>query len=65
MTIIGVAMILRMYAMYGRPKIILGILLVMYITEVVIFLIGGSIYIDPSFAASAYRVNSNDTCRSF
>ena len=53
MTIIGVAMILRMYAMYGRPKIILGILLVMYITEVVIFLIGGSIYSDPSFAASA------------
>ena len=57
MTIIGVAMILRMYAMYGRPKIILGILLVTYLTEVVIFIVASSIYSDAEYEAGMCRTS--------
>ena len=52
--IIGVVMILRVYAMYSRSRVILGVLLVLYFTEVVIFLIGGSIYSDAKFVTGGY-----------
>ncbi|KAF8452775.1 hypothetical protein L210DRAFT_3755764 [Boletus edulis BED1] len=42
-------MILRVYAMYNRSRIILGILLVMYITEVVFLFVSSSIYSDPTY----------------
>ncbi|KAF8126819.1 hypothetical protein EV363DRAFT_1452836 [Boletus edulis] len=41
------AMILRVYAMYKQSKIILGVLLVVYITQVVIFAIGTGIADNP------------------
>jgi hypothetical protein len=48
MMMIGVAMILRVYAMYNRSRIILGVLLAMYITEVIILFVSSSIYSDPN-----------------
>ncbi|KAF8415056.1 hypothetical protein L210DRAFT_3588165 [Boletus edulis BED1] len=42
-------MILRVYAMYNRSKIILSVLLVMYLTEVVILFVGGGFYSDPNY----------------
>ena len=54
MTMISVVMILRVYAMYNRSRIILGILLVMYITEAVMLLVTSSIYSDPKYATSTY-----------
>ncbi|KAF8452755.1 hypothetical protein L210DRAFT_2055698 [Boletus edulis BED1] len=44
-------MILRVYAMYNRSKIILGVLFVMYVTETIILVITSSIYSDPTYAA--------------
>ena len=54
-TVIAVMMILRVYAMYNRSRIILGVLLVMYVAEVAIFIVTSSIYSDPNYgAASTY-----------
>ena len=47
-------MLLCMYAMYNRLRIILGVLLVMYLTEVVIFIITYSIYSDPKYGVGTY-----------
>ncbi|KAF8126812.1 hypothetical protein EV363DRAFT_1173603 [Boletus edulis] len=44
------AMILRVYAIYDRSRIILGALLVMYIAQLVIFFIGASIYSDSKYS---------------
>ncbi|KAF8558538.1 hypothetical protein OG21DRAFT_1481244 [Imleria badia] len=41
-------MILRVYAMYNRSKIILGVLLLMYIPEVVMLIVSGGIYSNPN-----------------
>ncbi|KAN0094441.1 hypothetical protein V8E55_002728 [Tylopilus felleus] len=42
-------MILRVYAMYNRSRIILGVLLVMYIAELVMLFVSSSIYSDPNY----------------
>jgi len=42
-------MILRVYALFHRSRIILGGLFVLYITEVVILVVGASIYSDPKY----------------
>ncbi|KAF8452762.1 hypothetical protein L210DRAFT_3626779 [Boletus edulis BED1] len=44
------AMILRVYAMYDRSRALLGVLLVMYIIQVVVFLTTASIYIEPKYS---------------
>ena len=54
---IAVAMILRVYAMYNRSRIILGVLLVMYTTEIVILFVSSSIYSDPNYATGAYQIS--------
>ncbi|KAF8126071.1 hypothetical protein EV363DRAFT_1349698 [Boletus edulis] len=48
-TAADMAMALRVYAMYNRSKIILGVLLVIYILEVAILLLNASIYSDPNY----------------
>ncbi|KAF8126069.1 hypothetical protein EV363DRAFT_1349687 [Boletus edulis] len=48
-TAADMAMILRVYAMYNRSKIILGVLLVIYILEGAILLVSASIYSDPNY----------------
>ncbi|KAF8124550.1 hypothetical protein EV363DRAFT_1540282 [Boletus edulis] len=51
------AMILRVYAMYNRSKFILGILLLIYIPEVVIVIVGFGIYSDPNHTmVSVYHI---------
>ena len=47
-------MLLRVYAMYNRSRIILGVLLVTYLTEVVIFIITYSIYSNPKYGVGTY-----------
>ncbi|KAF8126724.1 hypothetical protein EV363DRAFT_1173824, partial [Boletus edulis] len=42
-------MILRVYALYNRSRIILGGLLVLYVVEVVILVVSASIYSDPKY----------------
>ncbi|KAF8557368.1 hypothetical protein OG21DRAFT_308140 [Imleria badia] len=48
MMIIGVAMILRVYAIYNRSRIILGVLLLIYTTQVAILIVASSIYSSPN-----------------
>ncbi|KAF8551869.1 hypothetical protein OG21DRAFT_221595 [Imleria badia] len=50
MMAIGVLMILRVYAMYNRSRIVLGILLVIYMTQVVMLIVGNSFYSSPKYA---------------
>ena len=52
---IGVVMVLRVYAMYNRSRIILVPLLVLYITEVVILFVSSSIYSDPNYVAGTFH----------
>ncbi|KAF8123689.1 hypothetical protein EV363DRAFT_1355794 [Boletus edulis] len=42
-------MILRVYAMYNQSKIVLGVLLVMYVTQGVVLLVSAGIYTDSNF----------------
>ncbi|KAF8452720.1 hypothetical protein L210DRAFT_3519493, partial [Boletus edulis BED1] len=42
-------MILRVYAIYNRSKIILGVLLALYFTELVLLIVNASIYSDPTY----------------
>ncbi|KAF8126810.1 hypothetical protein EV363DRAFT_1173604 [Boletus edulis] len=51
----GVAMILHVYVMYSRSRIILGVLLVLYVAEIVILFIATSIYSDLKYVASTCR----------
>lgn len=53
-------MILRVYAMYSRLRVILGILLVIYIVEIVIILIAASIYSRPGTMTGMYVVIAFD-----
>jgi len=46
-------MILRVYAIYNRSKIILGFLLVLYFTEFVIVIVSASIYSDPTYVIAS------------
>ncbi|KAF8558535.1 hypothetical protein OG21DRAFT_1481242 [Imleria badia] len=46
---IEVVMILRVYAMYNRSRVILGVLLPMYITQVVILIAGCGVYSDSDY----------------
>ncbi|KAF8442136.1 hypothetical protein L210DRAFT_3644296 [Boletus edulis BED1] len=46
-------MVLRVYALWNRSKIILGVLLVIYTSEVVILLVSASIYSDPKYAIAS------------
>lgn len=50
-------MLLRVYAMYNRSRIILGVLLVTYLTEVVIFIVASSIYSDAEYEAGMCRTS--------
>ncbi|KAF8558532.1 hypothetical protein OG21DRAFT_1481241 [Imleria badia] len=47
----SLVMILRVYAIYNRSRIILGVLLVMYIPEVVMIIVSSGIYSDPNYVA--------------
>ena len=58
-------MILRVYAMYNRSRIILGVLLVIYIAQVVIFVVTCSIYSDPNYATGTYRAMFTAPSRNF
>ena len=60
---IGVGMILRVYALYNRSRFILGILLLMYIPEVVILIVCSSINSNPDQDIGTYRTESADTRR--
>lgn len=51
---IQVVMILRVYAMYNRSRIILGVLLVMYIAELVMLFVSSSIYSDPNYVIGTH-----------
>jgi len=42
-------MILRVYAIYNQSRVVLGVLLVIYITEVVLLFISAVTYSDPSY----------------
>ncbi|KAF8123688.1 hypothetical protein EV363DRAFT_1228376 [Boletus edulis] len=42
-------MILRVYAIYNRSKIILGVLLVLYFAELVLLIVNASVYSDPTY----------------
>lgn len=53
--IIEVVMILRVYAMYSCSRIILGALILMYITEIVILIIGCGIYSNSDYVTGTYR----------
>ena len=48
--IIEVVMILRVYALFSRWKFILGVLLLMYTTEVIAFIIFCSVAFKSSYA---------------
>lgn len=56
MIMIGVVMILRVYAMYNQSRILMGILLVIYLTQLVILIVGSGIYSDTNYAKSMYRI---------
>ena len=62
---IGVVMILRVYAMYNRSRIILGVLLVIYTTQVIILVVTCSIYSDPMYATGMYRTKLTTPLRNF
>ena len=61
--ILGVVMILRVYAMYSRSRIILGVLLVIYTTEIVLVTTTCSIYSNLDDGTGTYRTNWTDPCR--
>ena len=56
-------MILRVYAMYSRSRIVLHVLLVIYITGIVLVTATCSIYSNPDDGTGTYRTNSTDPCR--
>ena len=62
---ISVVMILRVYAMYNRSRIILGALLLMYIPEVVMLIICSSINLNPNNGIGTYRTQSADLPRTY
>ena len=55
---IEVVMIVRVYAMYNRSRIILGFLLMIYVTQVVILIVGSSIYSNPNYSTGTYQTKS-------
>lgn len=48
-------MILRVYAMYNRSKIVLGLLLVFYVATIVLYSISASIYNNPDTDLTSMR----------
>ncbi|KAF8123687.1 hypothetical protein EV363DRAFT_1587224 [Boletus edulis] len=46
-------MILRVYAIYNRSKIILGVLLALYFTELVLLIVNASVYSDPTYVIAS------------
>ena len=52
---IGVMMILRVYAMYNRSRTILGVLLVIYTIQAIIFVVTCSIYSDSNYVTGTYE----------
>lgn len=63
--LIEVAMILRVYAMYNRSGIVFGVLIMLYIAEIVILFVGSSFYSDPTYATGTYRISSINPCSLF
>ena len=53
-------MIFRIYVVYNRSRIILGVLLLMYIPEVIMIIVSSEIYTNLNKATRTYRTKSAD-----
>ena len=59
---IAVAMILRVYALFNRSRVILRALLMMYATEIILFIIYCSLYVKSNYVQGNHQTESTNPC---